>query len=663
MTGPARVLLIALPGAEWETVSALVDAGAMPAMAGLIERGTFGKMTSVAPDGTAPALVSLITGLWPHQHRILTDHEGDGAALRPVTSQDLRGPALWDMLTAAGVPCQAHGWPAAHPAAVLSAAVSDRFEVDGATRDAVAPPALAPELADLRIGADELTVDDLRFWMPGADFAALGADPRVAVLADLVARTASLHAAATACLEDMPWRFAAVAMPGLSRISHLFAPWHPPQLDGVTPGDAAAFGQVVRAAYVFHDMMLAALIALAGPGMTVIVASHTGEALGPRRERITGDGGPGRFRPGLFAMAGPGVRRDTIHYGASILDIAPTVLHLFGRPAHADMPGRVLIRALEGEPTVAPRVPAAARAPETPRTGPLADLRNRGDAKSRIAAGRHIDAIPLLEALIRGAPHDQSLHHDLINCRLALHRPDLAMAALDRMFDAKKRDAPAALAQWRDLDARGDYLSPAEAIRKAELWKRSRSNLAGMAQLRARILHAQGASQAALDILTPAVEAKVNDRAALIRLRFECLRHLGRSADAEAEARRLLEVDPDGAEAALTMAGALYDRRDWSGAADMALEAVRRRYFLPAAHLVYGSAIFRCGRADLAADAIKVAVALDAGLAMGWARLALLYAGPLADPEAASDFAAKAQALQAARPAAELKRTASEADR
>lgn len=659
MTGPARVLLIALPGAEWETVSALVDAGAMPAMAGLIERGTFGKMTSVAPDGPAPALTSAITGLWPHQHRILTDHEGDGAALRPVTSHDLRGPALWDMLTAAGVPCQAHGWPAAHPAPPLAAAVSDRFETDGATPGAVSPPALVADLADLRMGADDLTADDLRFWMPSADFAALGADPRVAALADLVARTASLHAAATACIEERPWRFAAVAMPGLSRISRLFAPWHPPLPGGGAPD--AAFGQVVRVAYVFHDMMIGALIALAGQGTTVIVVSHKGEPLGARRARITGDGGPGRFRPGLFAMAGPGVRRDAIHYGASVLDVAPTVLHLLGQPLHADMAGRVLIRALDGAPTEGPRVPAPARLHEAPRTGPLADLRARGDARSRIAAGRHVDAVPLLEALIHGAPHDQSLHYDLINCRLALHRPDLAMAALDGMFDAKKRDAPAALARWRDLDARGDAISPAEAAQKADLWKRSRSNLAGMAQLRARILHAQGDAEAALAILTPAVEAKVNDRAGLIRLRVDCLRRLGRLEDAEAEARRMLTHDPDGAEAALVMAQALYERRNWPDAADMALEAVRRRYYMPAAHLLYGSAIFRCGRADLAADALKVAVAQDPALIAGWSRLALLHAGPLDDPDAAARYAAKARSLGDARPQAEKTRINPEA--
>jgi thioredoxin-like negative regulator of GroEL len=517
--------------------------------------------------------------------------------------------------------------------------VSDRFEVAGAAPDTVFPPALAADLADLRMSAAELTADDLRFWMPRADVPALAGDRRVAVLADLIARAASRHAAATACLEDIPWRFAAVSMPGLSRISGLFAPWH-----GSDAG--APFDQVVRAAYVFHDMMLGALIALAGPQTTVIVASHQGDALD----------GDAQFRPGLFAMAGPGVRRDAIHYGASVLDIAPTVLHLFGQPAQDAMAGRVLVRALDGAPPEAPRTLAEARAPEAPQTGPLADLRKRGDAKSRIAAGQHVDAVPLLEALILDAPHDQSLHHDLINCRLALHRPDLAMAALNAMFDAKKRDAPGALAQWRALDAREAPLNPAEAARKAELWKRSRSNLAGMAQLRARILLAQGDAEAALAILTPAVEAKVNVPPAVIRMRVDCLRRLGRLGDAEAEARRMLDLDPDGAEAALAVAGTLYDRQDWQGAADMALKAVRLRYYLPAAHLLYGGAIFRCGHADLAADALKVAVAQDPGLTAAWARLALLHAGPLADPDAAETYAATAQALRDAQPEAEWTR-------
>ena len=46
-------------------------------------------------------------------------------------------------------------------------------------------------------------------------------------------------------------------------------------------------------------------------------------------------------------MAGPGIQRDERIYGASLIDIAPTVLTLFGLPIGEDMDGRPLLEAFE----------------------------------------------------------------------------------------------------------------------------------------------------------------------------------------------------------------------------------------------------------------------------------------------------------------------------
>ena len=53
---------------------------------------------------------------------------------------------------------------------------------------------------------------------------------------------------------------------------------------------------------------------------------------------------------GVFCMAGPGIRRDELVYGAGLLDIGPTVLTMFGLKPGADMPGRVLSEAFEKAP-------------------------------------------------------------------------------------------------------------------------------------------------------------------------------------------------------------------------------------------------------------------------------------------------------------------------
>lgn len=50
---------------------------------------------------------------------------------------------------------------------------------------------------------------------------------------------------------------------------------------------------------------------------------------------------------GLFVLHGPGVRRGVWLEGASIVDLAPTLLHAMGLPVAADMDGRVLHEAFE----------------------------------------------------------------------------------------------------------------------------------------------------------------------------------------------------------------------------------------------------------------------------------------------------------------------------
>lgn len=52
---------------------------------------------------------------------------------------------------------------------------------------------------------------------------------------------------------------------------------------------------------------------------------------------------------GMLIMQGPGVRRGATVEGASIQDIAPTVLHTMGLPVPADMDGKVIASAFEQE--------------------------------------------------------------------------------------------------------------------------------------------------------------------------------------------------------------------------------------------------------------------------------------------------------------------------
>jgi predicted AlkP superfamily phosphohydrolase/phosphomutase len=79
-------------------------------------------------------------------------------------------------------------------------------------------------------------------------------------------------------------------------------------------------------------------------------------------KQIRGDSGCHR-REGVFIASGPGIRRGTTLARASILDLAPTILHLAGLPVPSVMDGRVLgdifktppdVRHTETQPEIRP---------------------------------------------------------------------------------------------------------------------------------------------------------------------------------------------------------------------------------------------------------------------------------------------------------------------
>src|SRR6185436_4366122 len=104
--------------------------------------------------------------------------------------------------------------------------------------------------------------------------------------------------------------------------------------------------------YELHDQMLGRLIQLAGPHAHIMLVSDHGFLSGERRPPLDVDPAQWHRNVGVFVCAGPGLRRDEIVHGANLLDIAPTVLAMFGLPVGSDMEGKVLVNAFEEMPEI-----------------------------------------------------------------------------------------------------------------------------------------------------------------------------------------------------------------------------------------------------------------------------------------------------------------------
>ncbi|HEV3410377.1 MAG TPA: alkaline phosphatase family protein [Chthoniobacterales bacterium] len=360
-----RVLLVGWDAADWKLIQSLLEAGKMPVLEGLIERGVSGRISTLQPIVSPVLWNSIATGKHADKHGILgfVEPSPDGNGVRPVSSTSRRAKALWNILSQHGYRSCVVGWYASHPAEPINGCIlSDRFQttVENASTvraldpAAVHPPELLELAEELRVSPAELTAEQLRPFF-AHELPDTTKDIRPHLMAKLLAECASIHNAATYFAEHEQWDLLAVYYDAIDHFGHGFMEYHPPAMAHVSTQDAAIYGHVMEAVYRFHDLMLGRLLELAGPDTTVLLLSDHGfyhdqqrpalerDAEKPREKTGAGLNPLAWHRPhGIFVAAGPGIKKDELVHGASLLDVAPTVLALLGVPVGADMDGRPL---------------------------------------------------------------------------------------------------------------------------------------------------------------------------------------------------------------------------------------------------------------------------------------------------------------------------------
>jgi arylsulfatase A-like enzyme len=136
-----------------------------------------------------------------------------------------------------------------------------------------------------------------------------------------------------ALLEREPIDFVAVYLAGIDNWSHRV---------GIYP-------QVIDRYYEYVDGLLGRYVAALPPEATVFVVSDHGwdYVSGPNAEEASGHW---RAPDGILLAAGPEIAPGAVLDRApTLVDVAPTVLALYGLPASQEMSGRVLDEILTGE--------------------------------------------------------------------------------------------------------------------------------------------------------------------------------------------------------------------------------------------------------------------------------------------------------------------------
>lgn len=700
-----RILLIGWDAADWHVINPLLDSGRMPNLARLVGRGVVGDIATLRPPYSPILWTSIATGKRPAKHGItgFIEPTADGRAVRPVSSLSRKVKALWNILGQTGGRSVVVGWYPSHPAEPINGVmVTDMFVKagEGAAPNrfppgSVHPPDWVERMQELRLSAGEIPAAVIREFVPKAAEIDQAADHRLQSVAHIVAENMNAHNAATEAIEHADWDLACLFYDGIDHFSHSFMRYHPPRLDWVSQEDFDRYSGVLAACYRWHDLMLGRLLQLAGPDVTTIVVSDHGFESGRNRlsdlpAELAGPTYDHRHF-GVLVMAGPGIKADERIHTASLLDITPTILHLFGLPVGRDMDGKVLLSALE-QPEPVQRIDS------WDRVAGDAGLHPPDRIQEPLAA---VEAMKQLEDLGYIAPQVGNAAEAVTEAMVEQHytlaqsyedsgRPDLADAEYVKMLDLRPKDhramagrvsmllamqevtaaqgvldafdatataaaehAAAELerreAAWPAADLRD---APDAAGTKREIHERRKlfQDLGGRQvqrmALRANVLLASGDTEAAvasMDAARAAIAAQGGAFGATALADFYS--RAGHRDPALQHCAAGLAADPADWHLLGLRARLRLDSGDFEEAV-AAAASLGLVYFQPAQHLVLGVARARLGEHAAAEQALLVALAQAPGLLPAHEALADLYLHALDRPDRAAWHRAQVSRLR-----------------
>ena len=481
MGNSKKLMLIGWDAADWKVIHQLVEEGKLPTLKKVMGSGTMGNLRTLSPVLSPMLWTSIATGKRPFKHGIygFTEPSPNGKSVQPMTNVSRRCKAVWNILNQHDLRSQVVGWWPSHPAEPINGVmVSDFFhKVPKKPGDpwplmakCVHPVEATKTLAKFRIHPRQLTPEVVRPFIPLGHEVNQEADSRLAMCMRMICECTTIHDTAEYLLDNEEWDFAAIYYDAIDHFCHGFMRYRAPQQAHISDEDFRIYKDVVTNAYRFHDMLLRKLIAKADDDTTFILMSDHGfhpDHLRPSALPAEPAGPALEHRDyGIFLAWGPNIRKDHIIHSASLLDITPTILSVFGMPIGEDMDGKPLLEIFEEAPEIEtipswedvsgndgqhpedmaidPVDSKAAldqlvalgyiEAPDADVSKAVEDCKRELDynlARSYIDAGMHGQATPLMFDLYSNHPLEFRFGIQLATCLRAMNR----VSALEKLID------------------------------------------------------------------------------------------------------------------------------------------------------------------------------------------------------------------------------------
>jgi predicted AlkP superfamily phosphohydrolase/phosphomutase len=236
----------------------------LPTIAGLMERGAYGRLTSVVPPITVPAWSCMMASRTPgdlgvYGFRNRADHSYDGLFI--ANGNAIQEPRLWDLVTQAGKPSIVLSVPGTYPPRPLNGVMVSCFLTPSVESQYTYPQMLRREI--------ERTVGEYLF-----DCKNFRTEDKDDLLRQIYTMTDRRFALAEHLLSAKPWSLFAMVEMGTDRIHHGLWKHMDPEHRGHVPD--SPHRDAIRDYHRHLDGLVGRLLAHADEQTAVLVVSDHG---------------------------------------------------------------------------------------------------------------------------------------------------------------------------------------------------------------------------------------------------------------------------------------------------------------------------------------------------------------------------------------------------
>ena len=649
-----KVLLIGWDAADWKVIGPLMDAGHMPTLEKLVNGGVMGNIATLDPPLSPTLWTSISTGKRPYKHGIIgfTEPDPSGKGVRPAYITSRKVKAVWNIFNQHDMKSHVIGWWPSHPAEPINGTMvsnlyqraSKPINEPWPMLDGTVHPAEKAELfKKMRIHPSELTAAHILPFIPDANKIDQEKDKRLGMLTKIIADCSTIHSAATYILEHEEWDFLAVYYDAIDHFCHGFMKFHPPQMAMVPDDLFNLYKDVVISGYKFHDMMLERLLQLAGPDVTVMLISDHGfhpDHLRPIELPKEPAAPALEHSPyGIFVLNGPGVKKDERIYGASILDVTPTLLTLYGLPVGADMDGNVLVNAFE-EPIIPEKVESWDNIPGNSGQHPAdkqEDPYAAAEALEQLIELGYIERPnENVEKAIKQTVNENNyyLARSYMNGRKYMEAAEI----LEKLVAENPGVNRYAMRLAHAYQSMNKVAETREVLGKIKNVNQGRESIS-MRVMEGNLLLIENKPKLAMELFE-AIEQEMPNASRVHMQLGRCYIALKRWQKAETAFLKELEHDPGNASAHHGLGISYLRKGKYEEAIDSFLNCVGLTYFFPFAHYHLGEALYKLGDYERSAEALEVCIKMAPGVNKARQLLSTIYAEHLQKPEEAADIKA-----------------------